>query len=252
MKRIILNGMGAVIVAALLLTGAGGCDGHDDDDTALAAVLVIFNLDANHDGAPDTYQYQVQVTDKEDSELLDRAPTVKLPSGVVLPTTCAVAGKQTVCQTGLQTPPAPSGKADIPAGTYQVLDHDRSVLEFSVTAAVLAAGDPASVDLTTLAPATPGTMTDPAVLAWAAIAPGTAGTYWSYRIENIDAGDDNGQSVSGSSPDWATSNFSLALPAGWDSTDPLLVEIDAVAIVAQSGYTEVIVVQSIVTGYTRL
>ena len=250
MKSKWATALGLVALVLAGLTCSYGCDDDDDVAGALTALMHILHLDADRDGVPDTYQYQAGVVDESGSDLLGQTVIVTLPDGSTFPLACADDGSQTLCVTALLTPPAPSGKANIPAGLYRITADGRPVAEFTVAAADLdPAGDPAGVDLASLNPATPGNLPDPAVLDWQPAALGPAGNLWEFSVANIDAADDNGQSVSGTSADWASSNFSLDLPDTWDLADPLLVGLVAVGFYDRGTYLQIIRVQSLLTGY---
>jgi hypothetical protein len=253
--KIRLTAIIMVLAAALAALNSVSCgkDEHDRFKDVVSAVLIISHLDTDRDGVPDTYQYRIQASADAESSALGSAPSVRLPDGTSLTTTCVTSADLTVCETAAQTPAAPGAKANIPAGVYSIRRSALSILEFEVTATALAVPDIAGVDLATLAPPplpAPATLADPAVLAWVATA-GTAGGRWDFTVTNVDGADDNGQFASGTTP-WATPNFSLDLPNTWDSADALLVEINAVGVVSHHEYVEVDQVQSIITGYTRL
>jgi len=240
-----------VSIALPLVLGCGHDHDDDDDFDGEVAILKITHFDADQNGVPDTYMFQVQfVGDANDNYAAD-PPRANLPDGSQLLMSCAVGEIETSCQTGYQVPPGAGDITDILTGAYQIAISGGVIYQFDVDPLELADPDPASADLATLAPPPPGPLADPAVLDWDPTA-ATAGLYWRYAILNNDGDDDQGQTSFEPVVKWEESNFSQNLPDTWDSGDALLVRIVSINHIDYGDYSMAREVEVIIAGYTLL
>lgn len=250
MKSKILSALAVTLALAMALTLAPGCNGHDDDDFYPTAVLRIVQQDGDNNGVPETYSYTILFKDADDEDLGLDPPTVTLPGGSVLATTCSAYGDGYICETAAKAPPGGGDKSEIPPGEYIVSDGDGEITSFTVLTAELTAVDVAYADVATISTAVASTLYNPAeVLDWDTVTGGPAGDYWTFRIENNDGGDDQGQSVSGRTGSWLARSFSAALPAGWDVPDGLIVVLGAAQGYDRGDYYLVLIREAAAPGY---